>query len=99
MAKYGRAGGFEEIAKTALATRTWADAYGHALVASGFIEAMTDPIVSRWDISAMELIVNEAGGACSRFDDSDPLKPDNNGRYEMVSSNGLVHQELLEYFR
>ncbi|CAN5458533.1 histidinol-phosphatase [soil metagenome] len=99
MAKYGRAPGLEAIASKALATRTWADAYGHALVASGFIEAMTDPIVSRWDISAMELIVKEAGGKCTRFDGTDPLKADNNGRYEMVSSNGLVHDELLEYFR
>jgi histidinol-phosphatase len=69
--------------------RTWSDAYGHALVATGRVDAMIDPMVKRWDISAMSLIVREAAG---RFTDL-------NGRErlceEAVSSNGRIHEELL----
>ena len=42
--------------------RTWGDAYGYALVATGRADAMVDPIVSRWDIAPMLTIFPEAGG-------------------------------------
>ncbi|MEA2552125.1 MAG: histidinol-phosphatase [Fimbriimonadaceae bacterium] len=81
--------GFDRISEKAMATRTWCDAYGHALVATGRVDAMIDPSIKRWDISAMSLIVREAGG---RFTDLE-------GREELgdsaMSSNGLIHEELL----
>ena len=42
--------------------RTWGDAYGYALVATGRAHAMVDPIVSRWDVAPMLTIFPEAGG-------------------------------------
>lgn len=91
--KYGRIQGFLKLAAKAMASRTWSDAYGHALVATGRIEAMMDPIVNPWDISAMRLIVREAGGRFTDFDGGeDPVS-------EAVSSNGIVHDEVLEAFR
>lgn len=48
--------------------RTWCDAYGHMLVAMGRAEAMVDPRVSPWDVSATSLIVTEAGAKFSTFD-------------------------------
>lgn len=50
--------------------RTWCDAYGHMLIALGRAEAMVDPRVSPWDVSATSLIVTEAGGRFSTFDGS-----------------------------
>ena len=82
--------GFECVSEGALATRTWCDAYGHALVASGRVDAMIDPSIKRWDVSAMSLIVREAGG---RFTDLD-------GREELgdtaISSNWWIHDALLK---
>ncbi len=52
-----------KLAQKAMATRTWGDAFGHMLVATGKIGAMIDPKVARWDISAMSIIVREAGGS------------------------------------
>jgi histidinol-phosphatase len=92
MKEYGRSDPFQKLAERAMATRTWSDAYGHALVATGRIEAMIDPVVKRWDISAMSIIVREAGGAFSDFDGNEELAD------EAISSNGLVHEELLEAF-
>ena len=92
MSKQGRMAGFQKVEGRALACRTWGDAYGHALVATGRVEAMIDPVVAHWDIAAMSVIVREAGGAFTDF----------SGRHELameaISSNGLVHQELLEAF-
>ncbi|HTQ09977.1 MAG TPA: inositol monophosphatase family protein [Fimbriimonadaceae bacterium] len=93
MTKAGRSEGFRRIEAKTMASRTWSDAYGHALVATGRVAAMVDPIVARWDISAMAVIVREAGGRFTDFKGGDGLVG------EALSSNGLVHHELLEAFR
>ncbi|MEM7312418.1 MAG: inositol monophosphatase family protein [Planctomycetota bacterium] len=49
----------ESIARTA---RTWGDAYGYSLVATGRAAAMIDPIMSVWDAAAIQPILEEAGG-------------------------------------
>lgn len=99
MSTYGRMAGIVEISQEAMATRTWCDAYGHSLVATGRADAMLDPVVTRWDISAVTLIVREAGGTCTDFGGRDALIPAHaDGNHELVSSNGLIHQELLSHF-
>lgn len=40
----------------------WSDAYGHALVATGRLELMLDPIMSPWDCGPFPVIMREAGG-------------------------------------
>lgn len=47
--------------------RTWGDAYGYALVATGRADAMLDPVVNRWDVAPMLTIIPEAGGVFSDF--------------------------------
>ena len=96
MIKMDRWRSFETLIGKALTTRTWQDAYGHALVASGRIAAMIDPTVSRWDISAMIPIVREAGGLCTDFDGGDPLARE---ELEMISCAPGVHAEVIEAFR
>ena len=92
MFKAGYWGPFESLVGRALATRTWSDAYGHALVATGRVEAMVDPVVAHWDISAVALIVREAGGTFTDFKGNHKLG------LEAISSNGKVHAEILETF-
>lgn len=99
MTRHGRWDGFMALSEKAITSRTWSDAFGHALVATGRAAAMIDPVVSHWDISAMVLLVREAGGVCTRFDGGDPLEPKADGSYELVSSNGLIHEEVLAAFR
>lgn len=93
MAKTGRMQPFLKLAERTMATRTWCDAYGHALVAMGQVDAMIDPVIAHWDISAMSVIVEEAGGRFTNFDGVDGLFG------EALSSNGLLHDELVEAFR
>jgi histidinol-phosphatase len=70
--------------------RTWGDGYGYALVATGRVAAMVDPIVAPYDIAPMPVICSEAGG---RFTDlaGDETIESGSG----VATNGHVHEELL----
>jgi histidinol-phosphatase len=57
-----RAEAWDRLRGAAGLTRTWGDAYGYALVATGRAEAMLDPIVSIWDSAALRPVIEEAGG-------------------------------------
>ena len=96
MADRGRDQGLQRIAQQTLATRTWGDAYGHMLVATGRVEAMVDPLVSRWDLSAVAVIVEESGGAFTDFMGGPALT--GSDQLEAISSNGLVHAAVLDAF-
>jgi histidinol phosphatase-like enzyme (inositol monophosphatase family) len=71
--------------------RTWGDGYGYALVATGRVEAMVDPVVAPWDLAPMPVIMDEAGG---RFSDFAGFTRIDGG--SGVASNGIVHDDLLE---
>jgi len=92
MDKHGRTPGITNLARKALATRTWSDAYGHMLVATGRVEAMIDPVVEWYDASAVKLIVQEAGGTHTNFDGTGDWKK------QAVSTNGHLLAEILRAF-
>lgn len=48
--------------------RTWGDAYGYVLVASGRAEIMVDPRLSIWDLAALIPVIEEAGGKITDFE-------------------------------
>lgn len=80
---------FSGIRDSGAMTRTWGDAYGYLLVATGRYEAMIDPIVSPWDIGPLPVIIEEAGGRYTTLEGEAVLGA------SAVASNGLVHEELL----
>ena len=53
---------WRRLASRAANARTWGDAYGYALVATGRAEAMLDPHLSIWDAAPLRPIIEEAGG-------------------------------------
>jgi histidinol phosphatase-like enzyme (inositol monophosphatase family) len=71
--------------------RTWGDGYGYALVATGRVDAMCDPIVARWDVAPMPVILHEAGG---RFTDLDGTATTVGGTG--LATNGRLHEAWLE---
>jgi histidinol-phosphatase len=60
------------------------------LVAEGACDAALDPVDSLWDIAALQVIVEEAGGKFSDFAGERRLDGGN-----AVSSNGLVHDQVI----
>jgi fructose-1,6-bisphosphatase/inositol monophosphatase family enzyme len=71
--------------------RTWGDGYGYALVATGRVEAMVDPVAAPWDVAAMPIIIGEAGGRFTDFAGS-PTIDGGNG----LATNGRLHDEVLQ---
>jgi histidinol-phosphatase len=59
------------------------DFWQHMLVAEGALDAAVDVKLAPWDFAALEPIVIEAGGQLGDF------------RGQTVSTNGLVHDEVL----
>jgi histidinol-phosphatase len=60
--------GWDRLAAAAGVVRSWGDAYGHALVATGRAEIMVDPVLAPWDVAPLSLALEEAGGVFTDFD-------------------------------
>jgi histidinol-phosphatase len=82
--------GFGEIIKTAYHDRGFGDCFGYTFVANGSAEAMLDPIVSPWDVAAVKIIIEEAGGIFTDFE-GDPTIYSKTG----VAANPYVHEAVL----
>lgn len=73
-------------------SRAFGDCWQHCLVAEGAIDLAVDPDVDLWDVAAVQVIVEQAGG---RFSDLGG-NPRNDGGHAL-SSNGLLHDAALAY--
>ncbi len=76
------------ITEEAKFSRTWGDAYGHFLVASGRAEVMLDPEVSPYDIAPFPVIMKEAGGHFFNW----------NGDCSLEGGNGISCNEGLKKY-
>jgi histidinol-phosphatase len=80
-----------ELAQRAWHVRGLGDFWAHMLVAEGAVDGAVDAVgVQEWDLAAVQVIVEEAGGRFSDF--SGEARIDNR---TAVTSNGLLHAELL----
>jgi histidinol-phosphatase len=53
---------WRQLCQATYIQRTWGDAYGYALVATGRAEVMVDPVAALWDCAPLQVILEEAGG-------------------------------------
>jgi histidinol-phosphatase len=70
--------------------RGFGDFWSHMLVAEGCADIGLDPVVSLWDVAALQVIVEEAGGQFTDFSGQRRLDTGS-----AISSNGLLHSEVL----
>jgi histidinol-phosphatase len=92
--KAGTTEAFLSLARQSVRTRGFGDFWAHMLVAEGAIEIAIEPAVALWDMAAVQVIVEEAGG---RFSDLTGAARADGG--SGLSTNGLVHDRVLELFR
>jgi histidinol phosphatase-like enzyme (inositol monophosphatase family) len=59
---------WERLASTAAVSRSWGDAFGYLMVATGRAEVMVDAIVNAWDIACFLPVIEEAGGVFTSLD-------------------------------
>ncbi len=91
---YGLGERFLALARRCWRTRGLGDFWSHVLVAEGAVDIAAEPEVSVWDVAAVQVIVEEAGG---RFTDlSGASRPDGGSA---ISTNGLLHDEVLAALR
>ncbi len=62
LATGSRAEAFAALARGCGIVRTWGDAAGYLLVATGRAETMIDAVMNPWDAAALQPIITEAGG-------------------------------------
>ena len=73
--------------------RTWGDAYGYAMVATGRAEAMSDPRANLWDVAPIGVILSEAGGAFTDLQGNAQVTAGNG-----IGTNGVLHDTFRETF-
>jgi len=74
--------------------RGYGDFWIHMMVAEGAIEIAAEPRVAWWDMAAVQIIVEEAGGRFSTLDG----RPRADGG-SAISSNGLLHDAVMAALR
>jgi histidinol-phosphatase len=85
-----RRASFEELVDRVWRARAFGDFWSHLLVAEGAVDIAAEPALSIWDVAALVVIVEEAGGRATGLDGSrSPAAP------SMLSTNGRLHADVL----
>lgn len=85
---------FVELIDGCRRSRGVGDFWGHMLVARGSAEVMMELELRIWDTSAVQVIVEEAGGRMTALDGSEL-----EDRGSAISTNGKLHDDIIERFR
>lgn len=91
--EYGFAEPFQELLKQTRLHRTWGDAYGHMMVATGRADIMIDPILNIWDAAALLPVVTEAGGSYTDLKGAITIETGNG-----LSTNSALRPQILALF-
>lgn len=81
------------VEKTAL-HRTWGNAYGHMMVATGRADIMFDPVLNIWDAAPLLPIMREAGGRFTDVTGSEVIQSD----HGFISTTNHLYQQVLNLF-
>jgi histidinol-phosphatase len=89
--RHGRGDGFLSLARSVWRSRAYGDFWSHVLVAEGAVDISAEPEVSLWDLAALQVIIEEAGGMFTDLTG----KPTPDGG-SAVCTNGRLHAEVLD---
>jgi histidinol-phosphatase len=92
--QHGLGDQFLELARACWRTRGFGDFWSYMLVAEGAVDLAVEPEVQLWDLAAVQVIVEEAGG---RFTDLGGTPTPAGG--SAVATNGLLHDRVLATLR
>ncbi|GAA3158168.1 histidinol-phosphatase [Planomonospora alba] len=97
---YSSLGGWEEagrldhflgLTRSVWRTRAYGDFWSHMMVAEGAVDLSAEPELSPWDIAALTVIVEEAGGIWTDLSGVPGLDGGS-----LVCTNGALHGEVLK---
>ncbi len=81
------------LARSVWRVRGFGDFWSHMLVAEGAVDIAVEPVVHPWDLAALQVIVEEAGGT---FTDLGGRRGFTGG--SALSTNGRLHDAVLAMF-
>ncbi len=81
---------FVDLLDSCWRSRAYGDFWSHVLVAEGAVDIAAEPELALWDVAALVVIVEEAGGRVTGVDGGpSPASP------SLLSSNGRLHDEVV----
>jgi histidinol-phosphatase len=92
--QYGFGRAAEILQRQVHSRRTWGDAYGHILVATGRADLMLDPIMNVWDCAPLLPILEEAGGTFTNWQGERTIHGGN-----AISTNGVLFEAVMSVIR
>ncbi len=93
-ARFNRQDAFQRLITATYFQRTWGDAYGYALVATGRAEIMLDPVMAVWDCGPLQVILEEAGGTFTDWRGTPTIFGG-----EALATNGALFESVMELIR
>jgi fructose-1,6-bisphosphatase/inositol monophosphatase family enzyme len=90
-ARFNRQDAFQRLIDATYFQRTWGDAYGYALVATGRAEIMLDPVMALWDCGPLQVILEEAGGTFTDWRGTPTIFGG-----EAVATNGALFAPVMD---
>jgi histidinol-phosphatase len=90
----GHWGAYERLVDASARQRGYGDYFGYTFVARGQAEAMIDVDLKPWDLAALKVIVEEAGGRFTDFNGQPTIYGGS-----AIASNGHVHDEIRSLLR
>ena len=90
----GRAAAWQRLRDATYIQRTWGDAYGYALVATGRADIMLDPRMSLWDCGPLQVILEEAGGTFTDWSGVPTIYGE-----ESIATNGVLFPAVMDLIR
>jgi histidinol-phosphatase len=81
---------FLSLTRAVWRSRAFGDFWSHMMVAEGAVDISAEPEVSLWDLAALQVIVQEAGGRFTTL--GGDATPDGGS---VVCTNGHLHEEVL----
>jgi len=82
--------GWNRLTAVTYIQRTWGDAYGYALVATGRAEIMVDPRMALWDCGPLQVILEEAGGTFTDWRGNATIHAG-----ESIATNGVLLPQVM----
>jgi histidinol-phosphatase len=85
-----REAGFQALLARCRFVRAFGDFWSHMLVAEGALDVGIEAVVNPWDVAAVQVIVEEAGGRFSDFQGEARIDSGN-----VITSNGMIHDAVV----
>jgi histidinol phosphatase-like enzyme (inositol monophosphatase family) len=86
----GQRPAFERMAREIPMLRGYTDAFGHAQVLAGAVDAMVDVDLNPWDAAATRILTPEAGGECV-------ARTRANGKIDLVFGSPPLVEQLADF--